>query len=430
MLDLHNPGEWDTSELEWFVLRRDAPPMEDDRLGTFLGQLREIAGQRVAAGSRVGVAVGSRGISRIDEVVRAVVMVLGERGAEPVLIPAMGSHGGADANGQLEVLHQLGIDERRLGIDVDASMEVEHVGTLSGGQPVYLSQAALGCDAIVPVNRVKPHTDFRAPVESGLTKMLTIGLGKEKGAASLHAAGFSAFADILPEALELVLVRLSVPFGAAVIEDQWHRLHSAEVVAGELILQRDEALLAEAWGHFARLPFADLDVLVLREMGKTISGAGMDPNVTGRFPGHPLPAKTQVQRLAVLDLTEGSLGNAIGVGVADIVTERLRSKIDWEATYANAKASRSLAGAKLPVVVNSDFDALALAVSSITSGGRGLPRMVAMESTLGTNHVAVSEPLLNEALSSGYAVVGAGSKAELDRAGNLLRIGDLDFFCR
>jgi hypothetical protein len=426
--DLHSPGGWGAAEIEWFELRRDAPPTEHDCIAALFGQLREMASQRIVSGSRVGVAVGSRGIARIDEVVRAVVTVLRERGAEPVLIPAMGSHGGATPAGQVEVLHELGVDERQLEIAIDASMEVEQIGTLGGGQPVYLSKTALGCDAVVPVNRVKPHTDFRAPVESGLTKMLTIGLGKEKGAASLHAAGFGAFANILPEALDLVLGRLSVPFGAAVLEDKWHRLHLAEVVAAELVLKRDELLLAQAWDHFARLPFEDLDVLVLREMGKTISGAGMDPNVTGRFPGHPLPAKIHVERLAVLDLTDGSLGNAIGVGVADVVTERLRSKIDWGATYANAKASRSLAGARLPIVVNNDLEALALAVSSLTGRPSGTPGIVAMGSTLDVNHIAVSEPLVPQALRSGYSVLGPGGPAEFDQAGNLLRIGDLGFF--
>ena len=200
------------------------------------------------------------------------------------------------------------------------------MGHLTSGRPIYVGEGCVGVRLVVPVNRVKPHTDFRARVESGLTKMLTIGLGKERGASSLHGAGFAAFAEVLPEALPIVLGAVHVPFGVALVEDAWHRLFRAEVVPVEEILDRDEALLKEAWDHFGRLPFDEVDVLVLREMGKTVSGAGMDPNVTGRFPVDPLPAPTAVSRLAVLDLREDSGGNAQGVGAADVVTERLRAR--------------------------------------------------------------------------------------------------------
>ncbi len=417
-------------DLEWSELVRPAPPGDLDVGATLAPALGRMVEQRVKPGSRVGVAVGSRGIARVAEVVAAAVRALQDRGAEPVLLPAMGSHGGATAEGQIGVLSELGVHGEALGVPVDASMDVEQIGELSGGQPVYLAKSALACDAVVPVNRVKPHSDFRAPIESGLTKMLTIGLGKERGASSLHNVGFEAFVHMLPEAAGIVLPVLPVPFGLALLEDPWHRLRRVEVVPGEAILEMDRELLVDAWANFPRLPFPEIDVLVLREIGKMISGSGMDPNVTGRFPGKPVPAETTVGRLAVLDLAHNSGGNAIGVGVADMVTERLAAKVDWPATYANAIASKSLAGARLPVVVGSDLEALALASSTVIGAATAALRMVAMVNTLEVNHIAVSGPLAETAVAAGYSPVGRAGQAEFGPAGELLRIGGIEFFPR
>jgi len=416
-------------ELEWQELYREAPARALDLSG-LTKELTSVAGERLRGGERVGVAVGSRGISRLPEVVEAVVSVLRATGASPVLIPAMGSHGGATSAGQLAVLRRLGVDAEALGIPVDASMEVEQVGELSGGRPVFVGRAACGCDAIVPVNRVKPHTNFRAPVESGLTKMLTIGLGKERGASSLHGAGFSSFGEVLPEAVQIVCNAINVPFGVALLEDAWHRLCRAEVVPGDEILERDEALLKQAWDHFARLPFEQVDVLVLKELGKTISGAGMDPNVTGRFQSSTIPALTSVGRLVVLDLREDSGGNAIGVGSADLVTERLRDKVNWGSTYANALASKSLSAARLPMVAGSDVDVLALATASLIGRGPGEARMVAMTNTLEVAHIAVSGQLVARAEEAGYVAAGEPTRAVFTDDGRLVRIGGLEFFER
>jgi Lactate racemase N-terminal domain len=413
--------------IDWFELNREATPGVLD-LSQLARELAPVVKERVKAGARVGVAVGSRGVARLPEVVAVVVGALRDAGASPVIIPAMGSHGGASSDGQVHVLHNLGVDADALDVPIDASMDVEQVGELKSGRPVFVSKAALGCDAVVPINRVKPHSDFRAPIESGLTKMLTIGLGKERGASVLHSAGFDAFADVLPEAAHFVLSVLQVPLGVALIEDEWHRLYQAEVVPGGEILQRDEALLKEAWAHFARLPFEEVDVLLLREMGKTISGAGMDPNVTGRFLDNPFPVATVVERLAVLDLRDDSGGNAIGVGCADIVTERLRAKIDWVPTYANARTSKSLGGAKLPMVVGTDADALALATGTLVGREQRAARLVAMANTLAVTHIAVSEPLVAQAEAAGYARVGGSTRAVFTDAGQLVRIGKLEFF--
>ena len=418
----------ETEDLEWFELLRTAPPREVDVVAALGEELEYFADLRVPPGSRVGIAVGSRGIARVAEVVAAAIAKLRNRGVALVLVPAMGSHGGATGIGQVKILHELGVDENVLGVLVDSSTEVQEIGKLSGGQLVHLACAALRCDAIIPINGIKPHTELRAPIESGLSKMSTIGLGKEQGALSLNSAGFEAFADVLPEAVGIVMGILYVPFGIALLEDAWHRLHRAEVVAAELLLERDRTLVSEAWGHFARLPFEKVEVLVLREMGRTISRTGMDPNVTGRFPGKGLTAASVVGRLVVLDLTQSSGGNAVGVGLADVVTERLRSKVDWDVTYANVMASKVLANARLPFVVGNDFEALMLALASLTGASVAPPHIVAMANTLEVHHIAVSKPLVPKARKASYSRVGSSLHAEFGEQGNLLRIGGLEFF--
>ena len=415
--------------LQWTELLRSAPPsaFDKDRLAR---DLAGACGERLKEGQRVGIAVGSRGIDRLAEVVTLVAEAVRAAGASPVVIPAMGSHGGATASGQVGVLEQLGISGPAVGAPVEASMDAVKVGTTPSGQDVYVAASALGCDVVVPVNRVKPHTDFRGDIESGLIKMLTIGLGKEVGASSLHSAGFASFHTVLPEAARLVLSSLEVPLGVALIEDAWHRLHRGEVVPGEALFERDAAMLKEAWDLFGTLPFEDLDVLLLKEMGKTVSGAGMDPNVTGRFPNDPLPARTTISRLVVLDLRDDSGGNAIGVGVADVVTERLQRKVNWDYTYANALASKSLPGVRLPLVSPTDQEAISVALGSLVGDALQGPRCVGMVNTLDVNHFVATAELSPEAQAAGFEVVAEGLSASFSPDGRLDRIGGIEFFPR
>jgi hypothetical protein len=214
----------------------------------------------------------------------------------------------------------------------------------------------------------------------------------------------------------------------ALVEDTWHRLARAEVVPGDAIVEGDRRLLREAWDHFGRLPFAELDILLVKEMGKTVSGSGMDPNVTGRFPDPLLPAATRVGHLAVLDLRTDAGGNAIGVGAADVVTDRLRDKVDWAYTYANARASKVLSGARLPLVAASDEDAFELCLGSVVGRWADSPRVVAMSNTLEVTHLAVSADLVGAAVQAGYEVVGRGLRADFSGSGELRAIGGLGFF--
>lgn len=411
----------------WFRARRHQPPSTFD-LSAAIGQLEDTVAARIKPGQQVAVLVGSRGIAQLADVVTAVVGVVQRRGAKVTLVPAMGSHGGATPQGQIGILHEHGVDPAGLGVAVDASMETEQIGTLASGAPVFTAKSALAADAVIPVNRVKPHTDFRAPVESGLTKMLTIGLGKNTGASSLHAQGFDQFHQVLPDTLQVVLGRVNVPFGVAVVEDPWHRLEHLEGVPGEDILARDRELLERAWKNLGLLPFSRVDLLVLRELGKNISGAGLDPNVTGRWSVTDLGGATKVARLVVLDLTDDTAGNACGVGLADVVTERLRAKVDWPVTYRNSLTSKALDGCKLPLVASSDREAIELAVSSFVGVDGAQARMVATRNTLTVADLAISEELLPEAEAAGYQIDSHPKLASFDRAGNLLTLNGLPFF--
>ncbi|HMK95932.1 MAG TPA: hypothetical protein VK425_00205, partial [Acidimicrobiales bacterium] len=216
--------------------------------------------------------------------------------------------------------------------------------------------------------------------------------------------------------------------GVALLEDSWHRLHSAEVVRGESLLDRDTALLEKAWELFGALPFAEVDVLVLKEMGKTISGAGMDPNVTGKFPYEPLPSPTRVSRLVVLDLRDDSGGNAVGLGAADVVTERLRQKVNWGHTYANAMASKSLGAARLPLVASTDEKAISVALLSVVGDRTRAMKVVAAVNTLDVNQLAATPPLVPAAQAAGYQVVEPNLEARFDQDGLLASIGSLEFF--
>jgi hypothetical protein len=301
----------------------------------------------VPAGSRVAIAVGSRGVARIDEIVREVVLSLRALGAEPFIVPAMGSHGGGTAHGQTQVLAALGISERTMGAPVRAGMETEEIGVVLDGVPVHVDRIALmEADLVVPVARVKPHTDFRGPLESGLHKMLAIGLGKHRGATALHSFPLDRFGELVPVVGALVRAGICVPFGIAVVEDGYEQPAIIEAVLDAGMPAREAELLELAKEWLPRLPFAAADILVVQAIGKEISGAGMDPNVTGRFPINNIKPDVSVTSLVVLDLTESTHGNASEIGMADITTTRAAGKIDWTSTYTNCVAARCAVGVR------------------------------------------------------------------------------------
>lgn len=348
-----------------------------------------------APGQRIAIGVGSRGIGRLPEIVAALVAALRGLGVEPFIIPAMGSHGGATAEGQRAVLAHLGITAERVGAPIEAQMETVEIGRTPDGVSVRLDRLAVAADGIVFVGRIKPHTAFRGPYESGLAKMIAIGLGKQAGAAACHAAGFGQMARLVPALATVAIERAPLVFGLAVLENGHDLPFRIEAVPAARILAEEPALLDQARLAMPRLPFEALDVLVIDEIGKNISGDGADPNITGRYPTPYASGGPDVNKIVVLDLAAASDGNANGIGMADFTTARLARKMDLARTYPNALTSTVARPVALPLVLPSDRLALAAALLTCNAVGRA-PRLLRIKNTLRLDELIVSESLLPE----------------------------------
>ena len=356
----------------------------------------EAIARRIPAGGRVAVAVGSRGVAEIDRITAAVIAALRTHGALPFVIPAMGSHGGATDEGQVQVLASLGVTEARVGAPIVSSMDVIGLGQLADGSGVYWDRQAHAAGAAVVIGRVKPHTAFRGRVESGLIKMSVIGVGKQRGAQAMHAPGFEHFGDRLLEAWEIVRARAPILFGVATVEDAYDAPVEVAVVPPEAFLEREPALLNTARRLMPSLPVREADVLVVQEIGKNISGDGMDPNITGRYPSRFMSGGPSIRKIAVLDLTAETHGNANGIGLADFIAQRVVEKIDLEATYMNAITSTVAETIRLPMILATDRDVLSVALLTTRTAAPDLERIVYIRNTLTLGEVAVSEGLVRE----------------------------------
>jgi hypothetical protein len=344
----------------------------------------------------VAIGVGSRGVAGIGEIVAALVEVLKEAGAEPFVVPAMGSHGASTAEGQAEVLAHLGVSEESVGCPVRATMEAVEIGETPTGVAVFMDRNAYEADSVVVVNRVKPHTAFRGTVESGPTKMLAIGLGKQRGAHSIHSAGWERIHETIPEAARVAVGSGKVAFGLATVENADEEpCRIVAIPAGELE-EAEAPLLEEAKRNLARLPFDEIDVLVVDEIGKNISGDGADPNVTGRYPTTAASGGPSVERMVYLGLTEETGGNANGLGMADVVTERLAASVDRPSTYMNALTSTTPAPVKTPMVMPTEEMAIAAALTMCAGVDPPRARLVRIQNTLKLRKIRVSEALLGD----------------------------------
>ncbi|MGI9048172.1 MAG: lactate racemase domain-containing protein [Rubrobacteraceae bacterium] len=344
----------------------------------------------------VAIGVGSRGVGRIGEVVAALVGVLKEAGAEPFVVPAMGSHGASTAEGQAQVLAHLGVDEETVGCPVRATMESVKIGETPAGIEVYMDRNAYEADAVVVVNRIKPHTAFRGTVESGPTKMLAIGLGKQRGAHSIHSAGWENIHRTIPEAARVAVESGKVAFGLAILENAEEEPYRVAAIPAAELEESEAPLLEEAKQNLPRLPFDKIDVLVVEKIGKNISGDGADPNVTGRYPTTAASGGPAVERMVFLGLTPETDGNANGLGMADVVTERLASEMDRPATYMNALTSTTPAPVKLPMVMPDDRSAIAAALAMCAGVTPPEARIVRIRNTLELRKMWVSSTLLGE----------------------------------
>jgi hypothetical protein len=348
------------------------------------------------SGRRVAVAAGSRGIDRYAEVVAAVVATLKEAGARPFVMPAMGSHGGGTAPGQVEVLETLGVTEATVGAPIVSHVETVELAQASLGFPILTAKDALEADAVVLINRVKPHTDFASPTfGSGLQKMSAIGLGKIEGAFACHrAAAQHGHEAVIREAARVVLGRLPVVLGVGLVEDALHHLALIEVLAGSEFEAGEPVLLRQAWGWMPSLPFPEIDVLVLDEMGKNVSGAGMDTNIVGRgVDGKPRDdRRTTVRTLYVRGLTPETHGNAVGMGMADVVRSRLVREMDPKSTFTNALSAMTPAMARTPMHFESDEECLKAALR-LSGADDASARIVRVRNTLALDRLVVSSAL-------------------------------------
>lgn len=323
--------------------------------------------ERVRPGQTVAVTGGSRGIAAIVPLMRALVAALQQLGAKPFIVNAMGSHGGATAEGQKELLSSLGMTEAALGCPVNVTMEVDTVGNLADGFPVLCDRNAAGADHIIVMNRVKAHTALTGPVQSGLCKMCTVGLGKVEQASRMHHYGPSHMGRIIQEVASTLTRRAPVLAGIAIVENAYGGVARLELVRAEEFSAADARLLQDAFLLTAKLPLSELHLLVVEEMGKRYSGTGMDPHVIGRWRiwGEPEPESPRIERVAVLGLDPSSHGNAQGVGLADLITERLFNSIDLPTTYKNTLTTTYLQRGMIPIIGGSDRETIEKALSSI-----------------------------------------------------------------
>jgi hypothetical protein len=352
---------------------------------------------RVRPGQSVAVGCGSRGIANIAEIAKCVIRELRALGAQPFVFPCMGSHGAATAEGQKKVLESYGIEEAATGAPIRAGMETVVVGKLSDGTPVHMDRYAAEADAVVVINRIKPHTGFRGETESGLTKMLSIGIGKIVGASTYHALGMDRFAELLPQIRDVNITARNVLFGVGIVENAYDETALVEAIPAQALSTREPELQALSKRMMPQLEFDEIDVLIIDEMGKNISGAGFDPNITGRnrraLRWVPRPL---VKKIVVLGLTRESMGNATGLGSADVITMRLYRDMDVASTYANIITSCNLDGAAIPMIMNTDREAIALAVKTVVRVKPQDCRIVRVRNTLQLAQIQVSEPLVAE----------------------------------
>ena len=400
-------------------------PVLDDLPAAIHAELDRInAATIVKPGETVAITAGSRGVANVATAVKATVDYLKALGAHPVVVPAMGSHGGATSEGQRSVLAHYGITEATVGAPVKATMDVVELGKTADGLPVFFDRYAAEADHVVPLNRIKAHTDFNGSIESGLMKMMVIGLGKQQGANLYHRAFFQyGFEHIITTVGGFILDSGKIAFGLGLIENAHEDTAQAVAMPAAQLLQTERELLVEAKSLMGRLPFDELDLLIVDWTGKNISGTGMDTNVIGRMMQNfePEPAKPAILRIFVRDLTEESDGNATGIGLADFTTTRLVDKIDRHSTYMNGITALGPQKSKIPFYYDTDREAIEIALDTIGLTEPEDARVIRIESTLRLTELDVSEVLLEDAkLHSRLKVIGETKPLAFDAAGDLL----------
>ncbi len=373
----------------------------------------------ILPGKSVCITCGSRGIDNIVAIIRSVVEFCRERGANPFAVPAMGSHGGATDEGQLEVLHSFGITEEIIGCPIRSSMKTTLIGKTEDDRPVYIDHYAAASDAIILVNRIKPHTSFRGTYESGLMKMMAIGLAKQKGAEACHAEGFPRMHHMVPLFGKAILKQAPVAFGLGIIENAFDQTAQLHALTPSEIIDREPVLLQEAARMMPSLGFSECDVLIVDEIGKNISGCGMDPNITGVFATPGMTGGINAQRRCILSLTPETHGNGYGMGAADAITQRLYDQLDLNMIYPNSITSTSLGFSKIPMIMPNDRAAIQLCLRTCNRIDKKNPRIIRIKNTLALTEFEISEALIPK-MKDNMQTISSPYDLPFDENGNLL----------
>ena len=402
----------------------EAPRLEniEKKVNELLDQFQ--SSKKVKKGERIGLTAGSRGIKDKPKVLKTIIEHLKDLGAFPFVVPCMGSHGGATAEGQIEVLESLGITEKSVGAPILSSVEVEEIGRTKFGTPVLVDKNLLGADKIIVVNRIKPHTDFEGEIESGLVKMMAIGMAKPRGALMVHRLTIKhGFPAVLAEVGSILLNKPPIFFGVGIIENQYDETAFIDLLKPEEIVEKEKVLLKKAKELIPFLPFNQIDILIIDEMGKDISGAGMDTNVIGRnlFIGGTKSNKPKITRIFVRDITEESHGNATGIGMADYTTKRLVDKMDYASTRINVTTGMSPENGRVPIFFETDREALSIAhYNSGVFDPQDL-RILWIKNTLEIEYLYASEVFLNQARSNPrLKILSEPFDFPFDQDGNLI----------
>lgn len=376
----------------------------------------------IKPGMNIAITAGSRGIRNVDIITKAVVDFVKSRGANPFIVPAMGSHGGATAEGQLEVLASYNITPETMGCPIKSSMEAVELGVSERGKTVYLDKNAYEADGIIISCRLKPHNAFRGPYESGPCKMMTVGLGKQAGASLVHSDGMDVIAKNIPTMAKVVLEKAKILFAIPCMENAYDETCRIEAILAKDILKREPELLKFAFTNMPKLIVGEGDVLIVDEIGKNYSGTGVDPNITGTFSTPYATGGIQVQRTCFLNLSEASHGNALGCGLASAITKKIFDEMDIEKMYPNCITSTVLASARIPCVVANDKEAIQICVRTCNKIDRSKARMVRIANSLHIGEIMLSEAYYEDVKNGKYPGVEAldePAELEFDEAGNL-----------
>ncbi len=370
-------------------------------------------------GKRICITAGSRGIPDLDVMLRTICNTLKEWGAQPFIIPSMGSHGGATAEGQLEMLEGYNITEESMGVPILSSMEVVQYDELNG-IPLYCDKYAYESDGIVVFNKVKPHTDFRGVHESGLAKMLAIGIAKHKGASMFHSFGFHRFAELIPPVAEKFLAKCPFAFGVGVVQNAYDDICNIEVCGRDNFMETDARLLEIAKEKMAKFKFDDIDVLIIDEIGKNISGNGHDPNVTGRNITHTFGETLNLRKLFIRSITPEAHHNGAGLGAADATPRSCLNDVDWEVTWTNTLTTGLMDACPIPMYVNTDKEAVLMCIRTCHNLDYSKARVVRIKNTLCLGELQVSEPLYETIKDiEGISYVSGPKPMEFDENGML-----------